>query len=388
MKLDSLQVVVVGGAIGGASAALLLARAGAQVTLLERADSVRAVGAGIALAENGLAVLQALGLSATLERNSSVVTGVRVVDASGRTVFAPVGGVKGQAPHLLMARRSDLYALLNGAVAAEPGIETHHGVSVESVDDDGTVHAVAGGKPRAFRAALVVGADGVHSRVRTSGSFGARVQPSGISYVRGLGAEGLARGEEAWTRAGLFGSFAVPGGSYWYASLGSEASRRALAARDLPALRAAWATAYAPAEALLSSMTSFDQLLVNDVVRVRCARFYDGPRVLVGDAAHAMAPNLGQGANSALVDAAVLMAELRRADTLQQALAAYDARRRPKVEQVASTAARLGKLAELTNPLLCFVRDRVLMPLASLSDGTAMTRAAWQEDPVTLGALA
>ncbi|MEY4509144.1 MAG: hypothetical protein RLZZ450_1266 [Pseudomonadota bacterium] len=134
-------------------------------------------------------------------------------------------------------------------------------------------------------------------------------------------------------------------------------------------------------------MTGFDQLLVNDVVRVRCARFYDGPRVLVGDAAHAMAPNLGQGANSALVDAAVLLDELRRADTLLQALVAYDARRRPKVEQVASTAARLGTLAELTHPLLRFVRDRVLMPLASLRDGSALTRAAWQEDPATLGAL-
>jgi 2-polyprenyl-6-methoxyphenol hydroxylase-like FAD-dependent oxidoreductase len=287
-----------------------------------------------------------------------------------------------------MARRSDLYALLNEAVASEPRIETHHGVSVESVEDDGTVHAVSGGAPRSFRAPLVIGADGVHSRVRTSGSFGARVQPSGISYVRGLGAEGLARGEEAWTRAGLFGSFAVPGGSYWYASLGSEASRHALAARDLSALRAAWSTAYAPAEALLGSMKSFDQLLVNEVVRVRCARFYDGARVLVGDAAHAMAPNLGQGANSALVDAAVLSAELRRAGTLQQALAAYDARRRPKVEHVASTAARLGKLAELTHPWLCFVRNRVLMPMASLGDGSAMARAAWQEDPATLGALA
>jgi 2-polyprenyl-6-methoxyphenol hydroxylase-like FAD-dependent oxidoreductase len=388
VKLDSLQVVVVGGAIAGSSAALLLARAGAQVTLLERADSVRAVGAGIALAENGLAVLDALGLSSDLERTSTPVTGVRVVDAAGRTLFEPQGGIPGQAPHLLMARRSDLYALLSSALSSEPRIAVHYGVTVERVDDDGTVHAVVGGQPSSFSAALVIGADGVHSRVRTSGSFGARVQPSGISYVRGLAAEGLARGEEAWTRAGLFGSFAVPSGSYWYASLGSQASRRALAARDLPALRAAWATAYAPAQPLLASMTSFEQLLVNDVVRVHCARFYDGPRVLVGDAAHAMAPNLGQGANSALVDAAVLFAELRRADTLDQALAAYDARRRPKVERVANTAARLGKLAELTHPLLRVLRDRVLMPLASLSDGHALTRAAWQEDPATLGALA
>jgi 2-polyprenyl-6-methoxyphenol hydroxylase-like FAD-dependent oxidoreductase len=388
MELSALHVAVVGGAIGGASTALLLARAGARVTLLERADSARAVGAGIALAENGLAVLDALGLSAALAQIGAAVTGVRVVDALGRTLFAPVGGIAGDAPRILMARRSDLYALLARAVSEQPRIEARHGVQVEGVDDDGTVHLRDGTEPSSLHADLIVGADGVHSRVRASGSFGARVQPSGISYVRCLAAEGLAQNEEAWTSAGLFGSFPVPGGTYWYASLGSAASRRALSAEDLSALSDAWAVAYPPARALLANTTGFDQLLINDVVRVRCTRFYDGPRVLVGDAAHAMAPNLGQGANSALVDAAVLRAELCRADSLEQALIAYDARRRPKVERVARTAARLGKLAELTHPALRFVRDRVLMPLTALSDGRALTRAAWQEDPATLAALA
>ena len=72
--------------------------------------------------------------------------------------------------------------------------------------------------------------------------------------------------------------------------------------------------------------------------------------VLVGDAAHAMAPNLGQGANSALVDAAVLLDELRRCSDVPAALSAYQARRQPAVRRVASAAARLGRLAEITHP--------------------------------------
>jgi 2-polyprenyl-6-methoxyphenol hydroxylase-like FAD-dependent oxidoreductase len=388
MKLEALHVAVVGGAIGGAGAALLLARAGARVTLLERAEGPTAAGAGIALAENGLSVLEALGFDGELARISSALPGVRVVDANKRPLFLPVGGTPGQPPNMRMARRADLHRLLTEALVAEQRIDARYGVDVREASEDGTVRGSLAGKPFILRADLVVGADGVHSRVRDAAALGARVSRPGIAYVRGLGPEGLAQNEEAWTAAGLFGSFAVPGGTYWYASLGTPALRRARETRELPLLRAAWAAAYPPSRALLESVQQFDELLINEVVRVRCARFAHGRRVLIGDAAHAMAPNLGQGANSALVDGAVLLDALRGADTLEHALAAYDARRRPKVERVAATAARLGRLAELTNPVVRFVRDRVLMPLAALGDGSAMMRTVWQEAPSELAMMA
>ena len=87
-------------------------------------------------------------------------------------------------------------------------------------------------------------------------------------------------------------------------------------------------------------------------------RWSDGKLVLLGDAAHAMAPNLGQGANSALVDAAVLALELRRCSTLDEGLAAYEQRRRKPVRRVAEMSSRLGRLAELTHPVARFLRDR------------------------------
>jgi len=384
MELSSLHVAIVGGAIGGASAALLLARAGARVTLLERAEGARAVGAGIALAENGLAVLEALGFGADLLRIGSPIDGVRVTDAAQRTLFVPPGGTPGQPPRIVMARRSELYALLAEALADEPLIDTRYGVDVRTASGDGTLGGSARGEPFSLQADLIIGADGVHSRVRESGAFGARVKRSGISYVRGLAPAGLAQGQEAWTSAGLFGSFSVPSGTYWYASLGTPALRRALANKDLTGLRVAWAAAYAPSRDLLATLHGFDQLLINEVIQVRCARFADGARVLVGDAAHAMAPNLGQGANSALVDAAVLLDALRRASSLEAALRDYDMRRRSKVDRVAATAARLGALAELTHPIARYLRDRVLMPLAGRGDGTAIARTVWQEAPSEL----
>lgn len=361
MQLRNVNVVVVGSAAGGVAAALLLARAGARVILLERVAQPRAIGAGIGLAENGLAVLEALGLLPAIERCVLSVGSARIVDGWRRPIFVPPG----PPPKLWMAKRSDLQGVLLDALAAEPGIDARFGVEVEAVTVDGRVSARAGGRPIEFGADLVVGADGTHSQVRAGGGFGARVRGPGIPYLRVLVATGPALGEEAWTAAGLFGSFAVPGGTYVYASAGSRRCRAAVAARDLADLRAVWAEAYPPSVPLLAAVERWEDLLIHPVLRVDCARWHHGRRVLIGDAAHAMAPNLGQGANSALVDAAVLLDELRRAQDLPSGLAAYQARRRPAVQWVADAAARLGALAEWTNPLARALRDRVVMPLAA-----------------------
>src|SRR5258705_8747368 len=100
MRLAHLHILVVGAAIGGSTAALLLARAGARVTLLEKVAEPRAVGAGIALAENGLTVLEALGLGDELGRLGAKVEGARVVDGRGRTLLLP----RGPQPRALMLR--------------------------------------------------------------------------------------------------------------------------------------------------------------------------------------------------------------------------------------------------------------------------------------------
>src|SRR5436190_22059600 len=118
MHIEDMNVTVVGGAIGGATAALLLANAGANVRLIERIAEPRAVGAGIGLAENGLAVLSALGFGPRLERAGRAVEGARIVDGKRRVLL----DASGKTPRLLMLRRSDLHTLLLDAVACHPCI--------------------------------------------------------------------------------------------------------------------------------------------------------------------------------------------------------------------------------------------------------------------------
>lgn len=361
MDLSAKKIVVAGGGTSGAAAALLLARAGAQVTVYERVEFPRAVGAGIGLADNGLAVLELLGLGPALAAVARPVGTARIVDGAGRTIFAPPG----PSPRVWMVRRSDLQGLLLDALEGEPRIDLRLGAEVVRATPEGQVSVRAAGVDFELAADLVVGADGVGSRVRAGGRFGARLAAPGIPYLRALVSSAPALGEEAWTAAGLFGSFALAEGVYVYASAGSTRTRAAIAARDLDALRAAWSAAYPPSAPLLAGVERFEDLAIHPVQRVDCAHWHHGRLVLVGDAAHAMAPNLGQGANSALVDAAVLLDELRRGSILTSGLAAYQARRRPAVARVAAAAGRLGALAEWTHPLARRLRDRWLMPLAA-----------------------
>ena len=100
-----------------------------------------------------------------------------------------------------------------------------------------------------------------------------------------------------------------------------------------------------------------------------------------------MAPNLGQGANSALVDAAVLRDELRRCSTLAEGLAAYERRRQKAVRRVADASSRLGRLAEVTHPVARTLRDRVLLPIVGLFATTKATSLLLQEPTETLLAL-
>lgn len=382
MQLDSLRVIVVGGAIGGCTTALLLARAGAHVTLLERVAHPRSVGAGIAIAANGRAVLEGLGLGPALDHAPLVRNG-RVVDGRGRVLLEPMQAM----PPMRMLRRSTLSTVLLDAIAAEPRITAVFGTEVTAVDAGGVLRARGPHGEFDLAADLIVAADGAHSALRAALDFGARVSPQGIPYVRALVPAGLAREEEAWTAAGIFGSFAVDEGTYLYASAGTAPLHHAVVARDLDAFRDAWTRAYPAARALLAPLTRWDELLLNKVVQVQCTRWTVGRVTLLGDAAHAMAPNLGQGANSAMVDAAVLVDALRRHDHVADALRAYEARRRPAVARVATTAARLGALADATSGVARFARDRMLMPALRVLPAAGAVRTVLQEDPATLRAM-
>jgi 2-polyprenyl-6-methoxyphenol hydroxylase-like FAD-dependent oxidoreductase len=383
MSVDGQHVAVVGAGIGGLATAVLLARAGATVTLLERAPAITAVGAGILLQPNGLAVLGGLGLDGPLRAAGHRMDGA-TIRAGGRTVTAVGVPAYGEGlDHMLAVRRSLLHEVLLDAVRGEPRIGCLLGVAATQADPDGTLTTASGER---IEADLVVGCDGVRSAVRATGNFEARVRDTGYAYLRGLvPADRPVPDGEYWTPIGLFGGAPVDATThYFYASVAAPEVRAAVAARDLDALRRAWAAVLPESAPAFDGVAGFDDLLVNDVVRVDCARWHSGRRVLLGDAAHAMAPTAGQGANSALVDAAVLVAELTGGRPLPDALARYTDRRLPAVRRVQDRADQLTRLAHLRSPVARRVRDAALSVLGGRRGADRNSRVLQQEEPAAL----
>ncbi len=394
MAISTRTVLVAGGGIGGLTAALLLARAGAAVTLVERFADPTEVGAGLLLHPNGLAVLQGLGLGQQVISAGVDTSGGSVLDDTGRVINRIDPPDYGPGLDSFVAvRRSALYSVLLTAVRAEKGVDCAFGTRVVGADTDGsvTVAAVAPtGRSGTLTADLVVAADGVGSVVRAAGHFNAVARRTGHRYLRAIVIDdrGTEIGGEYWTSLGLFGGARIDEHHlYFYADVTSPSVAAAVTDGHLHALRAGWAKALPLAGDLLGAVESFDQLLINDVTTVRCRRWYDGRLVLLGDAAHAMSPTAGQGANSAMVDAAVLTAELTQRPA-QQAVTAYDRRRRPVVRKVQRRAQLIAALAGLSSPAGRSVRNTVLRQLGRVPGAAdRMSRGLQQENPPALRAL-
>jgi 2-polyprenyl-6-methoxyphenol hydroxylase-like FAD-dependent oxidoreductase len=179
VPLQGRHVLVAGAGIGGMTAALLLGSAGASVTLLERVAEPAAVGAGLLLQPNGLAVLYALGLGAELQRAAWRTPPAAIRDPTGSVLLAlPLPDFGQGLDHALVLRRSHLYGVLLAAVQAHPAISVQLDTQVRWASGDGTVRARRQGAEVEMTADLVVGADGEASAVRAHGEHPTgRAQP-------------------------------------------------------------------------------------------------------------------------------------------------------------------------------------------------------------------
>jgi 2-polyprenyl-6-methoxyphenol hydroxylase-like FAD-dependent oxidoreductase len=366
------HAVVVGAGIGGLTASLLLSRVAARVTLVERAEQPSEVGAALALQPNGMAVLDRLGLLPAVEAASARIDRIDIRSVTGRRLLtAGMPDLGAGLDHAIAVRRTDLHQLLLEAVAGVASVDTRFGCAAVSADPSGAVRITPTAEnsldlgSMSLRADVIVGADGVNSAVRSTGGFKSRMS-LGSSYVRTI-VRGRASPwfEEYWTPLGSFGQAPLDGDLiYFWAAAHVGAAADAVSRRDLGAFRQEWRRVLPAAADLLERVSSFDDLLVNTVRSVACPRWYSGRLALLGDAAHAMPPNLGQGANSALVDGVVLAQELARAPSVTDALVGYDKRRRPLARRVQKTAEMLQRLCGIEQVTALRVRDALLAGLA------------------------
>jgi 2-polyprenyl-6-methoxyphenol hydroxylase-like FAD-dependent oxidoreductase len=356
---ESVRAVVVGAGIGGLATAIAFERAGVEPIVLERAPQLHEAGFGLVLSANAVSALRSLGL-----RDGVAARGTRVQRAEIRN---PRGDLLTRIDYEALGwetygiLRTELQQAMLAAVPAEC---LRLGTTCIGATEDGQAHL---DRADAVVADIVVGADGIRSAVRQS-LFGEEPLRYGGHRAWRAGTRFddervRDRFVEVWGVGGGFGfGPAGAGRVYWYCfetvPEGAPAPKRP---RDEFLRRyGAW---FDPIPALIES---------TDPDAIEPTFTYDRPPrrtwgrgrlTLLGDAAHPMKPNIGQGAAQALEDAVVLASSVAGSSDPEEALRDYERRRVRRANAVVRASRRAGRAAEVRSPLGARVRDAVMKGL-------------------------
>jgi 2-polyprenyl-6-methoxyphenol hydroxylase-like FAD-dependent oxidoreductase len=346
-----MKVLVVGGGIGGLSTTLALRREGIDVDVVERDPEWGVYGVGIIQPGNALRALAALDLAHECVAAGHRIVGDRTWLGDGRTLIAshewpPL--VDGLPPGNGLTRPK-LHELLTSRTLAS-GADVRTGVTFAAIDDGAEAVEVTftDGQRRSYD--LVVGADGLYSKVREH-LFGGELEPRPTGQVCWRynlpRIDGL---QEIWM-------FLGPDGSAGFVPLGEElmyiltietpmADQQAAIEREGAA--AVYRRRLAPfggPVAEVRELIADDQAVVLRPIEniIVPAPWHRGRVVLVGDAAHGATPHCGQGAAQAIEDGIVLAEELGRGVALSQALDAFTARRYERCRTIVEGSERVGQ---------------------------------------------
>jgi salicylate hydroxylase len=395
----SRTIFIAGAGIGGLTAALALAAKGFRVVVLEKAERLEEVGAGLQLSPNATHVLVGLGLAEPLRSRAVVPEAVCIMSAraGGELLRLPLGEAAGQhagAPYWVV-HRADLQGALAAEVADHPGIELRLGATFEDV----AVHAKGlsivhrcGNLRQNELASALIGADGVWSTVRQNLFPEVRPRFSGLIAWRGtieatqlpkdygsrrvqlwmgpnahLVAYPIAGGRQINVVAVVPGTWNRPG---WSTPGDSSEVLDAFPASHWPG----------PARMMLAAVDGWRKWALFGVPEGGCD-WSKGSVALLGDAVHAMLPFAAQGAGMAIEDAAVLAHCLGGNATdspasVAAALKQYGRARQARVRRVQRTARRNGRIYHLTGPA-ALARD---LTIRALGPQRMLARQDWIYD--------
>jgi 2-polyprenyl-6-methoxyphenol hydroxylase-like FAD-dependent oxidoreductase len=367
------RAIVVGGGIGGLCAAIGLRRIGVEATVYESAVALERVGAGLTLWANAINALRQLGVADAVVARGAVVRRGAIRTARGRTLACSDTGEHQRlfGEPTIALHRGDLQEELLAALPAD-GIRLGMACTTVEQDPEGVTARFANGETD--RADLLVGADGIRSVVRPHVLPLVALRYSGYSAWRGVAArsEVVAAGQtsESWGRGSRFGIVPINDREiYWFATANAPAGQSQSPVERKQFLERRFRGWHQPV-ALLIEATPAERILHNDIYDFPPLPGWAAGRVvLLGDAAHATTPNMGQGACMAIESSVVLARSLAGEETLDAALRRYQAERMPRTAWITTQSWKLGRAAQAEQPLLCALRNLLvgLLPPAVLN---------------------
>lgn len=361
-----MKIAIIGGGIAGLSAAIALKEMEADIEVFEAAPKLEAIGAGLTLAANAVKALHLLGIAKPALAKGNELETLTILDQRGRPI-AHTDNLQAASRFGTVANfsihRADLQSVL---LEQLPDVVVHTGKRLQRLTIEGEPVSLYFEDGTMARADFVLAADGIHSVLRQQ--LLPKVQPRYAGYTCWRAVielpEGIPSKEatETWGSGRRFGVVPLAEKKlYWFATLNASRPQDPICRNYTVAdLKEVFNDFHDPIPRILEE-TPDDALLWNDILDIRpINRFAFGPVLLIGDAAHATTPNMGQGACQALEDSATLRRLSREYTDLREIFRVFERKRLARTTWVTTTSHRLGALAQWENRWLRALRDSAM----------------------------
>ncbi|SES36831.1 FAD-dependent monooxygenase [Psychrobacillus sp. OK032] len=361
-----MDIVIIGGGIGGLCAAITLQKQGFSVNVYETSPTFQPVGAGIGIGSNAMQALMNIGVGEKVFANGNVLHTQIFLNAKGRTLnsidFSVLKERFGQ--ENITIHRADLHQTFLEALKPTT---VHYNKKCVNVEQNGDKVTAYFEDETEVTADLLIAADGIHSPIRKKLVPNSAPRYSGYTCWRGItenkGKVDEFTSTEIWSSTGRFGMAPMRNGQiYWFACINAREKDpfyQHLERKEIANLYKHFPD-IVPAT-IRDTPTEF--ILHHDIMDIKpLHNFTFGRIVLLGDAAHATTPNMGQGAGQAIEDAIVLGNAFQQFDEVEKVLTYYEEKRIARTTKVINLSRQIGAAAQLCSRSLASARD-FLFPL-------------------------
>ena len=356
-----MSIDIIGAGIGGLTTAIALEQKGIKTRIFEQAETIKIVGAGIILASNAMQVYEKLGLRKTIEENGNPVSSLNITNANLKpiseidlTYFEQKHKVKNIAIH-----KGTLQKILIDKLKTT---EIHLGHKLTKIDPCKAGYSLHFENGKSIQSSTVIGADGLNSIVRKNLFSKTTIRNAKQICWRGVTTFNLPmnyRNElnEAWGKAERFGFVRIAKNKvYWYALKSFEEKQEKLSIDDI----GLFFKNYNSLVKELIASTKKEHIHTAPISDLKPTRVWYKENVcLIGDAAHATTPNMGQGACQAIEDAFVLSECLNKYNIIT-AFEEYQKLRIQKAHLIVKKSWYIGKIAHIKSPFLVALRNLIL----------------------------
>lgn len=357
------KIVVLGAGIAGLTAAIALRQIGFDPLVFESANEIKGIGAGFGLASNAIKAFGCLGLAEEVTALGRWLDSFDICDQWGNTLIRTDPS---KLRDLYQAEnfayhRADLHQFLLSKLPASSIVTAKRGQYIQQ-DKQGITLFFHDGSD--IRCDYLLVADGVRSAIRQQLCPSSKPRYAGYTCWRGVvdnRSIGLAKGVETWGAKGRIGMTPLSKDRlYWYACVNAKANDVQYRNYGVSDLHKRFADYHDPIPHVIAATKQVD-LLWNDIIDVKPLKHFAFDRVLLmGDAAHATTPNMGQGACQAIEDAVILQVEMQKQQPIEAAFVAFERRRLGRTRYITDTSRQAGWLAQWDNPFWVSLRNTLL----------------------------